>query len=104
MKKLLLILVLLLSSIIFAQSGYEIKFNLKPFKNEYIYLCHYSGKQYPSVDSVQLNDQSEGVFNGTKELGCGIYLVVYPTKDKFLEILIDKKQHFSLIADTAYPS
>ena len=91
---------LLLSSLVFAQKGYEIKVTLKPIKNQYIYLGHYSGKQYPVVDSVKLNEKSEGVFKGPKELGGGIYLVVYPNKDRFLEILIDKKQHFSLIADT----
>ena len=101
MKKLLLILFLLSTSVVFAQTGYEIKVTLKPFKNEYIYLGHYSGKQYPVVDSVKLNDKSEGVFKGSKELGGGIYLIVYPTKDRFLEVLIDKKQYFSVIADTA---
>ena len=101
MKKLLLIPVLLLTAIAFAQPGYEIKVTLKPFKNEYIYLGHYSGKQYPVVDSVKLNDKSEGVFKGAKELGGGIYLLVYPSKERFIEILIDKKQHFSVIADTA---
>ena len=58
----LLIPVLLLAAIVFAQSGYEIKVTLKPFKNEYIYLGHYSGKQYPVIDSVKLNDKSEAVF------------------------------------------
>ena len=104
MKKLLLIPVLLLTAIVFAQSGYEIKVTLRPFTNEYIYLGHYSGKQYPVIDSVKLNDKSEGIFKGPKELGGGIYLVVYPAKDKFLEILIDKQQHFSLMADTANPT
>ena len=103
MKKMLLIPVLLLASIVFAQSGYEIKVTLKPFKNEYIYLGHYSGKQYPVIDSVKLNDKSEAVFKGPTALGGGIYLVVYPSKDKFLEILIDKQQHFTLIGDTAEP-
>lgn len=104
MKKFLLIPFLFLASIILAQTGYEIKVTLKPFKNEYIYLGHYSGKQYPVVDSIKLNDKSEGVFKGPTELGGGIYLVVYPTKDKFLEILIDKQQHFSVVADTADPA
>jgi thiol-disulfide isomerase/thioredoxin len=103
MKKLLLFPVLLLTGFVFAQNGYEIKVTLKPFKNEYIYLGHYSGKQYPVVDSVKLNDKSEGVFKGSKELGGGIYLVVYPTKDRFLEVLIDKNQRFSVMADTADP-
>lgn len=100
MKKLILFFFLLSTGFVFAQTGYEIKVTLKPFKNEYIYLGHYSGKQYPVVDSVKLNDKSEGMFKGSKELGGGIYLIVYPTKDRFLEILIDKKQHFSVIADT----
>jgi thiol-disulfide isomerase/thioredoxin len=101
MKKLLLAPVLLLALIAFAQDGYEIKVTLKPFKNEYIYLGHYSGKQYPIDDSVKLNDKSEGVFKGPKKLGGGIYLVVYPAKNNFFEVLVDKQQHFSVIADTA---
>jgi thiol-disulfide isomerase/thioredoxin len=102
MKKLLLLFpALFLTIIVFAQNGYEIKITLRPFKNEYIYLGHYSGKQYPIVDSVKLNDKSEGVFRGSKKLGGGIYLVVYPAKNSFFEVLIDKQQHFSIEADTA---
>ncbi|HEY6505987.1 MAG TPA: thioredoxin-like domain-containing protein [Chitinophagaceae bacterium] len=101
MKRLTLFPVLLLTVTAFAQNGYEIKVTLKPFKNEYIFLAHYLGKQYPIVDSVKLNDKSEGVFKGTKKLGGGIYLVVYPAKNSFFEILVDKPQHFSVIADTA---
>ncbi|MBC7947526.1 MAG: DUF5106 domain-containing protein [Chitinophagaceae bacterium] len=101
MKKIALIPVILWTSLAFAQSGYEIKVTLKPFKNEFIYLGHYSGKQFPIVDSVKLNEKSEGVFKGAKKLGGGIYLVVYPAKNNFFEILVDKQQHFSVIADTA---
>jgi len=101
MKKLLLIPVLLVTVTAFTQNGYGIKVTLKPFKNEYIYLGHYSGKQYPIVDSVKLNDKSEGIFKGPKKLGGGIYLVVYPAKNSFFEILVDKQQFFSIAADTA---
>jgi hypothetical protein len=100
-KKFLLLPLLLTGATLFAQNGYEIKVTLKPFKNEYIYLGHYSGKQYPVVDSVKLNDKSEGVFKGKQPLGGGIYLVVFPSRNRFFEILIDKQQHFSVIADTA---
>ena len=100
MKKIVLIPGLLLTTIVYAQTGYEIKVTLKPFQDQYIYLAHYSGKQYPVVDSAKLNDKSQGVFKGSKELGGGIYLVVTPAKDRFVEVLIDKKQHFTLIADT----
>ncbi|HYM94122.1 MAG TPA: thioredoxin-like domain-containing protein, partial [Chitinophagaceae bacterium] len=74
---------------------------VKPFKNQYVYLGYYSGKQLPVVDSAKLNDKSEGVFKGTKKLGGGIYLIGYPDKNGFFELLIDKQQKFSVIADTS---
>src|SRR4051812_3563039 len=100
MKKLLVFPALFMAALFFGQDGYEIKVTLKPFKNEYIYLGYYSGKQYPVVDSVKLNDKSEGTFKGSTKLGGGIYLVVYPARNKFFEVLIDKQQHFSVVADT----
>ena len=86
---------------LFAQNGYEIKVTLKPFKNQWIYLGHYYGRQLPIVDSVMLNDKSEGVFKGAKKLGGGIYLVGYPDRAQNFEILIDKNQKFSIHGDTA---
>jgi thiol-disulfide isomerase/thioredoxin len=92
---------LCLSGTVLAQNGYEIKVTLKPFRNQYIYLGHYYGKQLPIVDSVLLNDKSEGVFKGPKKLGGGIYLIGYPDRSRNFEILVDKNQKFSVIADTA---
>ena len=101
MKRLIVLFSLLLTAPAFAQTGYEIKITFNPFKNQYIYLGHYFGKQYPIIDSVKLNDKSEAVFRGTNKLPGGIYLIGYPGKTGFFEILIDKQQRFSLIADTA---
>lgn len=83
------------------QPGYEIKVTLKPFKNQYIYLGHYFGKTYPIVDSIKLDQNSQGVFKGTKTLPGGIYLIGYPNRASFFEILIDKEQRFDVMADTA---
>ena len=101
MKRFLLSLKLLSGFAVFAQNAYEIKVTFKPFKNQYIYLGHYFGKSYPIVDSVMLNDKGEAIFKGPLKLRGGIYLVGYPNKTGFFEILIDKQQRFSLIADTA---
>lgn len=101
MKYITAVLFLLISAFCFAQSGYEIKVTLKPFKNQYIYLGHYYGKQLPIVDSALLNDKSEAVFKGDKKLGSGIYLVGYPDRTRNFEILIDKNQRFSINGDTA---
>jgi thiol-disulfide isomerase/thioredoxin len=84
-----------------AQEGYEIKVTLKPFKNQWIFLGHYYGKQMPIVDSVKLNDKSEGIIKGPKKLGGGIYLIGFPDRAHNFELLIDKNQKFSIIADTA---
>lgn len=102
MKGFFLLPLLLSSFILSAQpKGYEIRITFKPFKNQYVYLGHYSGKQMPIDDSVMLNDKGEGIFKGTKPLGGGIYIIGYPGKDRYFEILVDKQQHFSIIADTA---
>jgi len=101
MKRLTTIFCFLFSAATFAQTGYQIKITLKPFKNEYIYLGHYFGKQYPIIDSVKLNAASQAVFKGPKKLPGGIYLIGYPGKTGFFEILIDKQQNFSIVADTA---
>src|SRR4051812_41090773 len=89
------------SLFVFAQNGYEIKVTLKPFKDQYIYLGHYYGKQLPIVDSVKLDQNGTGVFKGPKKLGGGIYLVGYPDRSHNFEILVDKNQKFYVIADTA---
>ena len=94
------VLSLFLSFSLFAQNAYEIKVTLKPFKNQYIYLGHYYGKQLPIIDSVLLNDKSEGIFKGIKKLGGGIYLVGYPDRAHNFELLVDKNQKFSVVADT----
>lgn len=95
------VLALCFSLAAFTQNAYEIKVTLKPFKNQYIYLGHYYGKQLPIIDSVLLNDKSEGVFKGTKKLGGGIYLIGYPDRAHNFEFLVDKNQHFSITADTS---
>lgn len=105
MKQLATALFLFFSSALLAQkpadAGYEIKVTLKPFKNQYVYLGHYYGKQLPIIDSVKLNERSEAVFKGPKKLGGGIYLIGFPDRANRFEFLVGKEQNFSIIADTA---
>ncbi len=102
MKKIFSIVSLLVAASALSQpGGYEIKVSFKPFKNQYIYLGHYFGKTYPIIDSAMLNDKSEAVFKGNKKLPGGIYLIGYPNKAGFFEILLDKQQKFSVLADTS---
>lgn len=80
---------------------FELKVTFKPFKNQYIYLGYHYGKQNPIVDSVLLDQNSFGVFKRNKKMEKGVYLVGYPGKTGYFEILIDKEQKFSVFADTA---
>jgi opacity protein-like surface antigen len=89
---LLIVLFIAVSAAAQQKDGYSIKVTFKPFKNQFIYLGYYYGTQYPIVDSVKLNDKSEGLFKGEKKLGGGIYLIGYPDKSRFFEFLVDKEQ------------
>lgn len=91
----------LLQVTVFAQTGYQIKVTLKPFTKGYLYLGHHFGSKQYIVDSVALNDKSEVIFSGKEKLFGGVYMVIFPAKNGWFEMLIDKQQHFSVITDTA---
>lgn len=84
-----------------AQSGHQIKVTLKPFTKGYLYLGHHFGSKQYIVDSVALNAKSEVVFSGKEKLLGGVYMVIFPAKNGWFEILIDKQQHFSVLTDTS---
>lgn len=87
----------------FSQQGYEIKVQLDPVKNQYIYLGYHYGKLKALADSALVNEQSMAVFKGDEPLKPGIYFLVSPGKTILFEMLIDKDQHFSIAADTTLP-
>ena len=81
--------------------GHNISITLTPYKNTKIYLGSYYGKGQTLVDSTMLDDKSHGVFKGDKKYTGGIYFVVSPQMSIQFELLMDDKQHFSIVADTA---
>ena len=83
------------------QNEFELKVTFKPYKRQFIYLGYHYGKQKPIFDSVMLNDNSVGVFKRSKKLEKGVYLIGFPNKSGYFEVLIDKEQKFSVIADSA---
>src|SRR5258705_13454915 len=86
---------------LFAQTNeFELKVTFKPFKHQFIYLGYHYGKQKPIIDSVLLDDNSIGVFKKSKKLEKGVYLIGFPNKTGYFEVLIDKEQKFAVIADT----
>jgi len=79
--------------------GYEIKIQLKPFQNQMAYLGHYFGNEYPVIDSTMLDAQGEGVFKKDVKLPEGIYIIFYPDKAGYLDVLVDENQYFSVNID-----
>jgi thiol-disulfide isomerase/thioredoxin len=82
------------------QTGYKIDVAVKPFKNQFVYLGYYYGSSLPIKDSIKLDHNGKGTFKGKEKLPGGIYLLGYPNKKEFIELLIDKNQLFSVSLDT----
>jgi len=81
--------------------AYEIKVTLKPFTSGYLYLGHHFGNKQYLVDSAKLNEKSEAVFSGKEKLFGGVYMIIYPRKNGWVECIVDKQQKFSVISDSA---
>ena len=103
MKRIFSLLFLLgTTTFLFAQTNeFELKVTFKPFKHQFIYLGYHYGKQKPIIDSVLLDDNSTGIFKRAKKLEKGVYLIGFPNKTGYFEVLIDKEQKFAVIADSA---
>ena len=84
-----------------AVPGYDIKLSVKPYKNQWLYLAYYYGGIKGLADSAWLDANSSGAFKGKKPLPQGIYIVASPSKTILFEMLMGKKQQFSVTADTA---
>src|SRR4051794_16587021 len=83
-------------------SSYNIGVTIAPFKNCWIYLGSYYGKNKILVDSVRFNEKSEATFKGNKKLPGGIYFFVSPSHTLLFEILMDEGQNFTVKADSAH--
>lgn len=83
-----------------SEKGYEIQLTVKPYANQKLYLGYHYGKLKYLLDSVVLNQQHTGKLSGSKPLPGGIYFVVSPQRQILFELLIDKPQHFALVADS----
>jgi thiol-disulfide isomerase/thioredoxin len=78
-------------------NGHRIEVTITGLNNKDLYLgFHYGRKQFLQ-DTIQLDENGHGVFQGDKKLDQGIYLVITPSKNYF-EILVGQDQHFSLEA------
>jgi len=83
-------------------NSYLISATIKPYKNCWMYLGSYYGKNKVLVDSAYFNANSQATFKGDKKLPKGIYFFVTPAHSLLFEILMDDGQHFTVNADSAH--
>ncbi|MEM8906555.1 MAG: redoxin domain-containing protein, partial [Bacteroidota bacterium] len=83
-----------------ANGGHEIKVKLNNFQEKEAYLATYYGENPFIIDTVDISTENLVVFKGEEALDAGVYLIVLPPENKFLQIFIDEaNQHFELEAD-----
>ena len=102
MKKLGLALLLLtfFNSIAFSQSGYEITIDIDGYDEDEMFLAYYLGDKEYILDTVQVNDKGQFVFEGEEPLACGVYLGVLKPDNSFFQLMVTQgHQHFTMTSD-----
>ncbi|MBC8152692.1 MAG: DUF5106 domain-containing protein [Bacteroidetes bacterium] len=80
--------------------AFRIAAQIKGVKDTTCVLAHYYGSgQYYVDDTARVDGEGRMVFEGTKKLPGGLYLVVMPNK-KYVELVLGDP-HFSFVTDTA---
>lgn len=79
----------------------HISLEVKPYKNQWVYLAYYYGGIKALADSAFLNADSKGVIKTSKALPQGIYLLASPNKSILFEMMMGEDQTFSVQADTS---
>jgi hypothetical protein len=84
-----------------AQKAYEIKAKINPYKDGYFFLAYHFGSKQYLIDSAKIGPNGEAIFSGDQKLQGGIYMIVFPQKNGWVECMVDQQQHFTVTADTA---
>jgi len=101
MKKIILSFVLFLSLMSTqAQSGYEIKINLKNCKDTIAYLAFYQFDKLYVADTCKKVVNGNIVFKGKKNLDKGVYFLLSQEKGNYFDFIVDEQsQKQQIISD-----
>lgn len=100
MRIALLILILSVSGLSFAQTGYKIRLKVDGLKDTTAYLGYYYGESTFVKDTAKVNHAGEFVFDGKQSLPQGVYFLVL-NKTRIFEMVVGHNQTFSLETSTA---
>ena len=89
-------------SFLFSQN-YDIRVKINGIKDTVIYLGHHFGEKKFAVDTAQIDNKGNAVFQKDKELNRGVYMIFTPTSKgmNYFELIISEKYpKFSIETDT----
>lgn len=84
-----------------AQSGYDIKINLKGCNDTMVYLVKYTFDQQYIADTSKKVKNGVIRFKGSKDLDKGVYVLVSQEKSVYFDFFINENQKFSITGDMA---
>lgn len=93
-----------MTSSITARTGYQIELELDNFEENEVILASYYGSNNQVIDTFPRNKKGTFLMKGDELLKGGAYLVILPPDNKFIELVIDKEQNFSLKCDIKEPT
>jgi len=93
-----LIVLICLPTLIFSQkTGYQIKVKIDGYQQKEAYLGYYFGDKQYLKDTAYAEPDGRFYFEGNEKLTGGMYLIVLPPDNQFIQLLIDDdNQWFSL--------
>jgi len=94
----LLLAGLILAAPASASEGHRIKIQFDGLAGEQCFLAYHFGNRQYMQDTTSIDVDGTAVFAGNEPLDPGLYLVVLEDDTNF-EVIIDKNQHFSIMAD-----
>jgi thiol-disulfide isomerase/thioredoxin len=91
-------LCLLISTLSFGQSGYNLQFKITGLKDTVVYLGHFYGEATYIKDTAQVNSEGVFAFQGKNTLRQGVYFLVLG-KNKQFDMVMGHDQHFAMTTD-----
>lgn len=87
-------------SLFATENGAHLKIEIANYEGEEVYLVKYVGDQAYIKDTLQSSIDGQFVYQNEEKLKSGIYYIVIPPKNEFVEILItEEEQDYTLQMD-----
>ncbi len=85
-----------------ARSAYNIQIRINGISDSVCYLAVYYGDKMHLIDTADVDNKSNIIFEGKEKLSAGIYILAGENNNKLLEFIVNEKQKFKLKTDTAH--